>query len=330
MNTSFLPGTAIQFAVDSTSLGLFKECPRKYFYSMIAGYTFGDGISMGGVSAGYAPKDWSVHLAFGIAYHSAHECYHKRRAAGVPHDLAVREAVLHTLVNTVGYDNQGNTKKTKENLIRTIIWSLDRFSEAEPDPAKTIILSNGSPAAELSFRFEMNKEAAPGQPYLLCGHLDRLVEFQGDLWVMDYKTTGGTLSGYFFDQYNPNNQMSLYILAGQVIYNVPVRGAIIDAAQVMVGFSNYARGMTHRTAAQLEEFLDTTAYHLDQMRDCAEYVDGDKTGFDEAAWPMNDKSCDKFGGCPFRIICSKDPAVRKNFLASNFVQRVWNPLETRE
>jgi hypothetical protein len=47
VQSPFLPGTKIQFAIDSTSLGYLKTCPRLYEYIMIEGWS---------------PKDDSVHL----------------------------------------------------------------------------------------------------------------------------------------------------------------------------------------------------------------------------------------------------------------------------
>ena len=59
----FLPGTKIQFAWDSTSLGLIKTCPRLYQYTMIDGW---------------GHRGESIHLKFGIEYHHALEFYASR------------------------------------------------------------------------------------------------------------------------------------------------------------------------------------------------------------------------------------------------------------
>ena len=37
-DSPFLPGTKIQYAWDSTSLGWLKTCPSLYFYHMIEGW----------------------------------------------------------------------------------------------------------------------------------------------------------------------------------------------------------------------------------------------------------------------------------------------------
>ena len=64
----FLPGTHIQYAWDSTSLGYLKTCPRLYQYTMIDGW---------GTTAE------SIHLRFGIELHKALEDYERSIAAGI-------------------------------------------------------------------------------------------------------------------------------------------------------------------------------------------------------------------------------------------------------
>src|SRR5205085_2132611 len=147
--------------------------------------------------------------------------------------------------------------KNRETLIRSVIWYLDNFKD---DPAATLILANGKPAVELSFRMELDwgpggKPAAglDFPPYILSGHLDRVVEFGGQRYVMDRKTTGSSPTPHYFDGFAPDNQMSLYTLAACVQFNTPVAGVIIDAAQIAVGFTRFQRGFTYRTESQLEE-----------------------------------------------------------------------------
>jgi hypothetical protein len=209
---------------------------------------------------------------------------------------------------------------------------LDHFHD---DPAETFILENGSPAVELSFRFELDwgpeRSMSDGygapphnQPYLLCGHLDRVVDFNNDLYVMDRKTSVSTLSGYYFDQWTPSNQMTLYTLAGKVMLNSPIKGVIIDAAQVLLEKPNaFARGFAYRTADQLDEWLLDLRYWLGQAEAfaTADY------------WPQNDTACHKFGGCQFREVCSRSPQVREQYLKGSFDKLApedrWNPLKAR-
>lgn len=316
----FLPGTSIRWAWDSTTLGAFKMCPRLYYYQYIAGWT---------------TEGENIHLRFGQEYHAALESFDRLLASGSSRDDAIREVVRGIRERTTDWvvdtDIKPGKYKNPESLLQLVIDYIDHFAN---DAAQTLILADGKPAVELSFRFELDWGPKVGfnegfqcsrQPYLLCGHLDRVVTFADDLFVMDRKTTTTTLSNYYFEQYSPNNQMTLYTLASQIILGAKIKGVIIDGAQILLTppYSRFVRGTTFRTNDQLEEWMADLRVTLQaaEAYAIAEY------------WPMNDTACDKFGGCRFREICSKSPQVRERFLESHFVKQSeeerWNPLRNR-
>jgi hypothetical protein len=309
----FIPGTQIQYAWDSTSLGYLKTCALKYQYKILEGWT----------------NETGIHLRFGQELHSALEDYERSRAAGIKHDDAVHDTIRALLTRFHDWEPNPRSKseevKTKPNLLRSVIWYLEKYRE---DTAETVMLANGKPAVEVSFQFEIdeapkdyiNDEHGHRPKYLLCGHLDKIVRYNGDLFVMDHKTTTTTPGSYYFDGFSPNNQMSLYTLASQVILSAPIKGVIIDAIQICVGFTDFHRGVTHRTPDQLEEWLETTKHWLRYAERLA--MDGE--------WPMNDTACGMYGGCEFRGVCSKSPSVRDRFLSAGFERREpWNPLKPR-
>ena len=329
VQSPYLPGTSVQFAWDSTSLGYLKTCPRLYQLTMIEGWS---------------PKEDSIHLRFGIEYHKALEEYDGFKLSGLTHDDALAECVRLLLHRVRDWDvdtshRPGNYKNPR-SIVQLVIDYLDHYKD---DPATTVIREDGTPATELSFRFELDwgpkhyagynipPGASPGfsgtewaQPYLLCGHLDRVVTFNDSIFVMDHKTTTSTISPYFFDNWSPSNQMTLYTLAGQVILKADIKGVILDAAGVLIEKPNdFKRGFTFRTPDQLSEWLVDLKYWLTIAESYAtmEY------------WPMNDTSCDKFGGCKFRGVCSKDPSVRDRFLEADFIklpeEERWNPIKPR-
>lgn len=308
----FLPGTTLQYAWDSTSLTMLQTCPKLYEYQMIQGYR---------------KKGESVHLFFGGLFAKALEHYHILRAGNASHGYSLESVVSETLTATWIEDkpwDSGHSKKTRETLLRSIIWYLDHYKD---DPNKTVILENGKAAVELSFRFDSGIEIGEDHEwdhdapnYVLSGHLDRMVDFGGELFVQDQKTTGSTLGPYFFSEFNPHTQMSLYTLASRVVFNTLVRGVMIDAAQIAVGFTAFARSITMRSEDQLEEWLDNVASWLRLAETFA------ATG----KYPRNESSCHKYGGCPFRDICSKSPSVRQQFLETDFENtNPWNPLKER-
>lgn len=307
-NSSFskaLPG--LQTAVDSTSLGVFKTCPRKYYYSIIMGYRL---------------HTESVHLTFGIWMHQGVESYARLRLQGQSHDDCVAEIVHQVLKWTWNSELKrpwisDHKNKNRLTLVRTLVWYLDHHKD---DPLQTITLASGRPAVELSFSFDSGfKTLTTDEPILFCGHLDRMVNLNGLPYIVDLKTTEHTISPSFFAKFTPDNQFSMYTLAGRVAFGIPVQAIIVDAAQVAVGFSTFDRHLVQRDESTVAEWQRDTRQWLEQMEYCAT----------QEQWPMNDKSCHQYGGCEFREICSKAPGSRQLWLDKEYKRSMWDPLIRR-
>jgi len=310
----FIPGTFIQYAWDSTSIGYLKTCPRLYQYIIIEGWS---------------STEESIHLRFGLELHKALEDFDRAITDGASRPEALRKVLKELLIRTKGWETDEDTKagkyKNRRTLVRTLIDYIDHYAN---DAAETYIKRDETPAVELSFSFELDWGPAHQgedvrQPYLLCGHLDKVVNFADDLYVKDVKTTTTTLGDYFFDQFDPNNQMTLYSLAAQVVLGATIKGVIIDGVQLMVDSSRFVRGITYRNADRLDEWLKDLKVILREAEGYAR----------EEYWPQRDTSCDKYGGCRFRQVCTKAPGVREKFLKSRFTQlpeeERWNPLKPR-
>lgn len=330
----------LQFAWDSTSMGAFKDCPRKYQLSIIEGWQ---------------PKHQALPLTFGILYHKGIETFYRERDAnGKSYKEAVHETVRYLLHATYySYEVQkctdcgevyksapeicracGNetfspttlrapwetddTQRNRQMLIRAVVWYCEQYKDS---PFKTLILADGSAAVELSFRFELPKTTPGGVPYLWCGHFDRACVDQSDnIWIQDSKSTKYALSSNYFDKYSPDNQMSGYTVGSKVAFSIPAKGVMITAVQLGAEWCRYGLGFAPRTEGQQREWIADILFYIALAQQCAE----------EDYWPMNDKACHHYGGCQFRGVCSKSPEVREKFLESDFIRRPWNPLETRE
>lgn len=308
-NTSFSPQfPGLQLAIDSTSLGEFKTCPRKYYYSIILGWQ---------------QKETSVHLTFGILMHGSVERYHHAKARGLKHEASLQESVKWLLGETWNKilsrpSLMGDTYKNRLTLLRTVVWYLDQYGDN--DALETVVLANGKPAVELSFSFDSGyRSSLTGEPVVFCGHLDRLARLNGDVYIPDLKTTKSELSPWFWQQFNPNNQFGMYTLAGQVVWNQPVKGLIVDGAQVLANSSRFARHMISMDAASIQEWHREAIWNVRLMEGCA------SVGF----WPRNDKSCGNYGGCAFIPICSRSPGGRDAWLPVEYKKRTWDPLLRR-
>ena len=305
MNTAFAPDRpTLQIAWDATSIDLLKTCARKYQLSIIEGWV---------------PRAESVDLTFGIRLHEGLELYHHLRSEDQSHDEALVTALQMILKATWVKDLRrpwsGDNIKNRLTLARTLVWYLDQFAS---DNLATVQLATGDPAVEMHFTCDLGFQI-DGHGAVACGWLDRLVSLGGDIYVTDLKTTKHTLGPSYFAQFSPHGQFSMYSVAGKVALGLPIKGLIVDAAQVAVGFSRFARAIVPRSEGQLDEWLRDTRIAIGQAEDYA---------LDDY-WPMNDASCDKYGGCRYRDICSKPLGSRQQWLEANFTRRVWNPLEPR-
>lgn len=300
-----------QFAWDATSISAAEKCPRYYQLSILEGWR---------------PHETSVHLKFGQVYASALETYYKLRAEGTDHEQALIFIIRQAMIDTWSYDldpdgqpipdsgapwQSMHSTKTRETLIRTIVWYFEHFAD---DPCETVTLPDGTAAVEYSFALPVESDL------VFCGHIDRLVNYSGGVYVMDQKTTGTTITPKFFADFTPDIQMSMYSWAGSIIFQIPISGVIIDGAQIAAGFSRFERGFAHRSRGLLEEFYESS---IETIRRTTDYTLRE-------FFPMNRTACGNYGGCAFRRVCSRSPDVRDNFLRADFYQApLWDPIERR-
>lgn len=335
------PHALVQRAWDSHSLAAFRECPRKYQYMILEGWR---------------ANRMKPSLSFGIYLHRAMEVIHHAKAAGKSHEDVMLEALDWALLNTGSYVQECpyckakvanvdphdepqkcpsckesmdppfwvpySTSESTRNIVtlsRAIIWYCEQF---ENDPVRTVVLENGRAAVEHSFRLALPLPTPEGDSYILCGHIDALGLYgaDDDLFVKEHKHTVSSFSKNYFDRFTPNTQITCYSFSSRVALDEPAKGVMIDAIQIGVNFVRFQRQFAYRTPDILEEWIKDTMYWIKQAEDCAA----------EDYWPMNDMSCDKYGGCHFRSICGKSPGVREKFLSGDFHRDYWNPLKNRD
>lgn len=297
-NSSFKDG--IQFAWDATSISLFKTCPRKYYYTVILGYVL---------------RVTPPPLAFGIHLHTLFQEWYKLILRVDKHTALLRIVKLAGLLGETL--PSGDTARSKESLVRTIVWYLDHFWD---DKVKTIILPNDQPAVEHHFKLQIMEHL--GILVYICGHIDRLVSWDRHVWACDYKSTKYALNPQFFAKFKLSTQIPLYVTATHITQSElspTAHGAIIDGIQLGVNFTRFARMPISFSLEEIDEYILSLQYWIKQaMNACLENV-----------FPPNEESCDKYGGCVFREICSKPPARREAFLKGHFTTQLWDPLRRR-
>lgn len=297
----FYEGTKLQQAFDNTSISIFKDCPRKYRYSILEGWR----------ATGTAPP-----LVFGTAYHDCLELFDGLVIKGLSRDDALLQAFTHALeLSEEGFGD--DNRRTRLTLLRSLVWYADNYVN---DPLKTHVFENGRVGLEMSFSFELPFSAeGHREPYVYSGHMDKLAMYNGSLYTVERKHTALTLNQSFFERYFFSSQVGGYVYAGKVVFDTPVAGAIIEATQVAVNFSRFGRSVVHRVNDHLEEWMYDLHYWIKQVEECAT----------AAYWPTNTESCSKYSGCQFRKVCSKPESIRQLILETEFKQDPWNPLKVR-
>jgi hypothetical protein len=289
----------LQLVWDSTSLSELLFCPRRYELRILEHWV---------------PVEESEHITFGLNFHSALEAFDKARVGGVPYEEAMLLATRTALRNTRRWQST-NKNKNRFTLVRTVVWYIDHYGA--DDPAKVLVV-NGEPAVEVSFRLPLHLTSSNDEEFVLAGHLDGIIQFGSEQYttIRERKTTKNTIGNDYFRRFSPDTQVSVYTFASHVILPEPALRVMIDAAQVAVNFSRFQRGFTHRTPAQLDEFLKNLKYWLSQVELYAQ------TNY----WPQNTRNCFM---CPYQNVCGKDPSVREEYLKTNFIKRQWNTEDVR-
>ena len=293
----------LQTIWDATSLGTLKECPRKYFLSIVQGWQ---------------PKTSAVALSFGVLLHECLENFYRREVEGMEREQNIRQTIRECVASPIReeIDAAGDSVRNMKSLVVTLIDYLDFYAG---EPAKTLIMKDGTVGVELHFQFETGLRATSGEVFSISGNIDRIVEMPTGIFILDHKTTSMPLSQYYFNQYDLDNQMTVYAIAGDVVYGTQVRGVLIDGIKVK-GNPEFSRYMTMRSREACDEWLEELA-HWFRM---AEY-------FSQVGnWPANDKSCSKYSGCPFRDICKAPRGLRRSLLEEGFQKRVWDASKARD
>lgn len=308
----------VRKAWDASSLSVLFECERKFDLL---------------VQQGWSSEGGEHHTVFGSAYHAGLQAYEEAKLNGRPKEEAIEDALLAAFNHYANFDDEGvftgytmseDKAKTLYTCLRALVWYAD---VADHEDFETVRLANGRPAVEVSFRLPLPDwcPSPDGDPYILCGHIDRvarnITEPNGPLYVIDYKTTKSALTSFWLKQYNPNIQAFVYDLAAPVLFpDQPFRGVIFDVMQTGVTFSRFTREPIHRTDEQREEFLRVLMHKIEQATEAAQ----------AGHWFPNYSACMLHGGCRLRDVCKKTPGLRDNFLSSNFTKgEPWNPLINR-
>jgi hypothetical protein len=286
-----------KFSVSSTNT--WKACNRRYYYQQIQGWTLIDQPS------------W---LAKGTAYDKMLELW-----------------------DTVGYEE---TIKSIPELFPNPYEAVDAeyilriYNEKFKDRPLRPVTFNNQQGNQLGFGFEVKGHDVTGPcvPFKATGYLDKLSSDEGELIVVERKTTSQSIEAgsEYWAQWALNPQPISYVAylremgarAGYVVVEAirkPSTTVSPKAFDKKCSIQVYrervmshvekktlvARHKFYVSEDQSQEWLVDTINVVDDVRRAAERQKRiEDAGYEGLyAYPKSEKSCSDFGGCPHLDVC---------------------------
>jgi hypothetical protein len=278
--------------MDNTRYETLTTCPMKYYLSYVRNF---------------AKKEKSPALIFGTAIHKALEKWYKTGSlweACLSIDETFSEFAEE--VEDGSYFNNSDDHRTSTRAKQVMTHYTERYREEN----FKIFEVNGEKLLETSFCIPLTKIG--DYEILYYGIIDAVIEMDGEIFVMDHKTTY-SLGGDFFDQFRINNQMPMYVLAVSKMLEKPVYGVLINAIGVLKTVNKFERRLISYDYYKIQEAKE----------DLLSIVEHQLIGYlEKNVFPRHKTSCiSKYGKCAFYEVCSAPYQVRESVLKTRYVPR---------
>lgn len=267
MNPRLMRQEGNRLYVNSSSLSVIQSCLKK------ADYILNHGL--------VAPE--STAASFGTRIHKAMEDFYSKPAGRRP-----------SLVDLVRSAMEGFIPTDDRRTVETALKMAEHYEESfKNDPWVVMRDLDEKPLVEREFSFLI--QALPQIEVYWFGKIDLAVANPetGELAVMDHKTTS-SVGRDFMARWNPNHQLTGYMLGVQSILNEPCNKAIINGLQVVKTKQNVVRLETTRTQQDFDDFRKTVMFYV------TEFYKAKKMDFYPKAGGY---TCGEFGGCSFIDSC---------------------------
>lgn len=309
---------------DNTRISGHRKCNRRYYWRHVRHI---------------APKGTKPALAFGSCWHTAMDAVWT---------MASDPQNSDALVADVGYAAFCEAWQGEEYQFP--LWhemSIDQRQEFDfrhDETARHMLTNYVAQRRSMMARMtliECEKPFAvpldPNNPDLFyVGRLDKVVEWEGRIWVIEHKTTSdyrkaGYFNPAFVDSFSPNSQIDGYLHAIHMLYGNKAKGIMIDAALVHKTvhegflFIPVERHLTQLDAWQWEalhevEIIKNSMLHVNDYQD-APFL---------PAFPKNTTACVEFNSrCVYTELCKfiANPTTEPDREFPGFEVKKWEPFK---
>lgn len=302
--------TGFPEVLDSTMIVTYRSCPHKFFREYCEHWK---------------SKTPSVHLHAGAAFAKGLEVARFAYFRDGHDQHTAEEMGIAALLHAYGdFDCPEDSAKSATRMAGAMEFYFERYPFAEENAPPHRI--NGTPAVEFNFAEPLPiLHPETGNPLILCGRFDQIVDYAGGVWGEDDKTAS-QLGATWPKQWDMRFQFSAYCWGARKA-GLSLQGFLVRGISILKKGYDTMQAITYRPEWMLERWeqgmLRTVSDMVLDWKASQSPENHDYPGF-----PLNEgESCNAYGGCGLRTVClSENPDP---WLESGFEKRVWNPL-TRE
>lgn len=303
--------------IDNSSLERFITCARSAEYYIIRQRE---------------ARSTNIALKFGGAIHKALETKYIHGEGE-----AVRQKEIEVLLEefkTIAVPPDDH--RTPDRAIEVI----RKYHENYPTEMFSVVEQNGHPLVEVRFAEELGTVEVYADLHTFkngqrstfrvdkifvvwTGRIDLIINWDGQNWVVDHKTTQILGEGYFGD-FELSQPAVGYCWAAQRTVGIPIAGLVLNALAVRkTTRTGKATEFIRRRFPYPQWQLDE--WHPNTLAIVGRFVADWKDGY----FPTETKWCfGKYGRCPYHPICTARPQDREQILIGADYQDVeWNPLK---
>jgi len=289
--------------IDNTIRSTFRDCQRKVrmrFLQM------------------RSPAKPNVHLHAGGAFAAGLD---RTRMAYFAEGATAEDAVAQGWAELIAVygdfevtDDRVN--KTAHRMGQALVSYFDEYPLGI-DPLEPYRPHGGKPAVEFNFALPLPiNHPETGAPILYCGRFDMLGVMNGQVFVVDEKTTSA-LGPSWVKRYELSAQFTGYCWAVREL-GYPSAGAIVRGIGILKNEIKHVSVPLLRPQFLIDEWYDALLADINAMIEC----------WRTDTWrPDFNSACGGYGGCPYSGVCSSPPNVRDSLLQIDFVENRWSPLK---
>lgn len=227
---------------------------------------------------------------------------------------------LEALIQAYGtFECPSDSAKSLERTAGAFEFYFDNYPLAltESPPVR---LPSGKLGIEFSFAEPLPiSHPISGDPLVYCGRMDAILEYAGQPFCVDEKTTS-SLGPTWSRQWDLRAQFTGYAWGCQHS-GITTAGTIVRGVSILKTKYDTQQAVIYHPEWQISRWYEET---LETIEDII------------LAWQVRKfkhnlgDSCSSYGGCAFRQYCSTQPSEARSWLETYFTKRRWNPLVREE